>query len=399
MSEEPGPSCAAVYNSPSPCLSPDLARLLAQVMELCDSCQSCRRHCAFLQQHGKPGKIAAEYDPANPAHHERAFLCSLCGLCTEICPKAADPAGMFWLMRREAVRLGMGCFPQHKGLKDYEALGFWRPFTWYGLPQGCSTVFFPGCALPGMRPRQTRQLFLSLQGLVPNLGALLCCCARPSHDLGRQARFEEVFFPLVQALTGCGIKKIVCACPGCQKTFVEYGAGLEVISAWEILAQQADFDPVFDGEQAAVHDSCALRGAGSVHDAVRLLLAKRGFDLQEMNHCRAKALCCGEGGAVKSLNPSLADAWTRKRHKEAGSRLVVSYCAGCMQFLNKGIKSIHLADVLFGGDKLPLPSALPQRLTAYFNRLAFKHWLGRQLGKAPCRGGNLADMKKQAPAK
>jgi Fe-S oxidoreductase len=350
-----------------------------------------------LQQHGKPGKIAAGYDPDNPAHHERAFLCSLCGLCAELCPKAADPARMFLLMRREAMRRGMDHFPQHKGLKDYEALGFWRPFSWYGLPQGCSTVFFPGCALPGVRPRQTRQLFLSLQDIVPNLGALLCCCARPSHDLGRQARFEELFPPLGKSLVGCGIKTVVCACPGCQKIFGEYGAGIEVISAWEILAQQADFMPILNGEQVAVHDSCALRRADSVHDAVRLLLVKRGFDLQEMDHSRTKTFCCGEGGAVKSLNPSLAEAWTRKRSQEADSRLVVSYCAGCTQFLDKGMKSAHLVDALFSEDKgPPLTSALPRQALTYFNRLAFKYWLGRRLNKALRQGSNLADLKKQA---
>jgi Fe-S oxidoreductase len=393
MPEKPVPFRTDSCKGFSPCPDPELALLLAQVRELCNLCPECRRHCAFLQRHGHPGKIAAEYDPADPAHHERAFLCSLCGLCTELCPRAADPARMFLLMRREAVRRGMGLFPQHRGLADYEALGLWRPFTWFGLPQGCSTVFFPGCALPGMRPAQTRRLFLSLQGIVPGLGALLCCCARPSHDLGRKARFEEFFLPLSRRLLGRGVTRVVCACPGCHKIFDEYGAGLEVVSAWEILARQADFAPVFGGMKAAVHDSCALRREKSVHGAVRLLLEKRGFDLQEMAHSKAQTFCCGEGGAVQSLDPSLAGAWARKRGREAGSRLVVSYCAGCAELLGEKMSCAHIADLLFGHNAiLPTQAAPSWRPLAYFNRLGFKLWLSRQLKKAPCRGSNLSDL-------
>jgi hypothetical protein len=77
--------------------------------------------------------------------------------------------------------------PRHAPLLAYERKGGSTIYSFYGLPAGCDTVFFPGCALPGTRPDAVSELFEALKQVIPNLGIVLDCCLRPSHDRGRRS--------------------------------------------------------------------------------------------------------------------------------------------------------------------------------------------------------------------
>ena len=76
-------------------------------------------------------------------------------------------------MRRAAVSKGIAPLPEHKMLLDYEKRGISRKYSYYALPDGCDTIFFPGCGLPGTRPKRTLQVYHHLRESIPNLGIVL----------------------------------------------------------------------------------------------------------------------------------------------------------------------------------------------------------------------------------
>ncbi|WP_246153126.1 TVP38/TMEM64 family protein [Oryzomonas rubra] len=106
-------------------------------------------------------------------------------------------------MRREAVDRGFGSFREHRGLLGYERTGTSRRFSWYGLPEGCTTIFFPGCALPGTRPGVTVAVYERLKEVFPDLG-LLFNAPKPSSGpvtYVNRLRLKSRFKRIVPAVT------------------------------------------------------------------------------------------------------------------------------------------------------------------------------------------------------
>ena len=109
------------------------AKIVAEIAEKCSLCSACRQDCAFLRKYGLPGELAISYDPADKAFQSIPFECSLCQLCSVVCPEQLNPAELFLQMRREKMRRA------------------------------------------------------------PSLGIILDCCMKISHDLGREEYFRAMF--------------------------------------------------------------------------------------------------------------------------------------------------------------------------------------------------------------
>lgn len=348
-------------------LRPALTAHLSDQADRCTGCGVCVNECGFLKLYGTPRDIAKSYDPEDPKKRVAGFECSLCSLCSAVCPEGLDPMALFLEMRREAVDRGHGSFAEHKRLLGYERTGVSKRFTWYGLPEGCDTVFFPGCALPGTRPAATYALYRRLAAEVPALGLVLDCCTKPSHDLGRQEQFAELFAEMTGWLETQGVRRIMVACPNCYKVFSEYAPRFETVTVYEQLAVlPPNVSGQLSSEPVTVHDPCVARFASAPQEAVRTLLAGMGRTVQEMPHTRTTALCCGEGGTVGALAPDLADGWGGLRAAEAAQRPIVTYCAGCANHLGKRAEVTHILDLAFD---TPKPS---KGLVTYLNRLRLK---------------------------
>lgn len=362
-------------------VSPALERQLVRMAEDCVACGLCVKQCTFLQTNGTPRDIALRYRPDNPGDLTLAFACHLCGLCGRVCPKDLTPSRFFLELRREAVSRWHGDFPQHKRILAYERRGGSQRFSLCALPEQCEAVFFPGCTLPGIKPALFLRIAQWLRQRFPAMGFVLDCCAKPSHDLGRQQEFRERFTPLRDMLMYNGVQTIFTACPNCFKVFSEYGAPLETRMLYELLLQHWEPEaPALKGE-VVIHDPCPLRHTSLCHDAVRGLVRQTGLQAAPMEHERDKAICCGEGGSVSHMVPEFAEAWSKMRQEQANERPVVTYCAGCMLFLRQHMRSLHLLDLLFfpelaWADKVKTAKA---PLT-YLHRLRLKAWLQRQKG-------------------
>lgn len=341
----------------------------------CRDCGLCQEQCLFLRRQGSPGGIARAWDPGDPGQRSLPFSCSLCGLCGAVCPQGLDPAAMFLDLRRQAVTQGAGDFPEHQGLLAYERRGNSRRYTWYALPAGCRTVFFPGCNLPGSRPKQTWRLFELLRGQDPSLGLVLDCCNKPSHDLGRQEHFEAMFGEMRDWLLARGVREALVACPNCRQVFQAHGQDLKVRTVYEALAQAGlpGLEPATVAATVTVHDPCVARRSPGLHQAARQWAARAGLKVEEMPHHGGQALCCGEGGGVGFLDPELPQAWESLRRQEAAGRRVLTYCAGCASHLGRILPVTHLADLALDPRAALAGRAPVSRAPfTYLNRLRLK---------------------------
>ncbi|MEW6490685.1 MAG: VTT domain-containing protein, partial [Thermodesulfobacteriota bacterium] len=320
---------------------------LAAHRDRCTECGACVKPCAFLQQYGTPKALATAYNPEDAAQLAMPFACSLCGLCTAVCPEGLDPGEMFLELRREAVRRGAGKFAEHRGLMGYEARGTSPLYSYYALPAGCDTVFFPGCTFSGTRAQRVRQVFAALQEQIPHLGIVLDCCSKPSHDLGRQELFADRFGELRRSLVDHGVRTVLVACPNCFKVFQRYGEGLAVRTVQEVLADAPlPHEGVLEG-LVTVHDPCVVRFEPGVQAAARRLLERTGLRVEEMRNAGRQTLCCGEGGAAGTVSPELAETWKPRRAEQARGRRVATYCAGCANQLARHTPTSHVLDLVF----------------------------------------------------
>ncbi len=360
-------------------MRPELASVAANHAERCIQCGKCSRQCLFLERHGSPRDFAEKVLLGQGL--DKAFFCSLCGLCGAVCPVKLQPAALFLEMRRQTVEQNRLDLRPYRAILGYERRGTSRLFTYYWLPEGCDTVLFPGCALPGSRPHTTEKLFAELRRHIPSLGIVLDCCTKPSHDLGRQEFFEAMFGEMRDFLVRRGVRRVLTACPNCHSVFRQYGRKLRVESVYEVLVGAGLAAAPRSRKAFTVHDSCVARGEEGMQRALRQLVDERAVRAQEMKHSGKKTLCCGEGGSVPFVAPDLSSAWTERRLEEAGRAGIVVACAGCAGFLGRRGDAVHVLDLVFFPEKVAAKRLKVWRAPfTYLQRLLLK----RRLKKLAC---------------
>jgi Fe-S oxidoreductase len=302
-----------------------------------------------------------------------AFECSLCALCTAVCPVDIDPAAMFLEMRQELAHRGDGDFREHSVIINFERRGTSRRFTYYALPEDCRAVFFPGCALAGTRPQRVLDIFEHLRKGIPSLGVVFDCCAKPSHDLGRKEHFKTLFGEMRTYLLGNRVETVLVACASCYQVFKEYGGDLSVKSIYEALAEDClPFEEKLSGV-VGLHDPCAVRFEESIQIAVREIVKRSGLTIEELPHRGPRTLCCGEGGSVALVARKLAMNWGRITKEEAKGKRIVTYCAGCADFLGATLPASHLLDVVFEPEAaLSGQVKVSRSPLTYWNRIRLK---------------------------
>jgi len=362
-----------------------LKELAQTTLKGCTNCGKCVRDCAFLSKYGTPRSITESFDASDEKMLARAFECSLCGLCTAVCPEKLDVDGLFLEMRREAVDRNLGLYAEHKPLMTYEKLGTSRRFSLYRLPHGCTAIFFPGCSLPGTRPDGVHRLLARIHQVDPTVGIVFDCCLKPSHSLGREQYVNSMFEEMNSWLVSHGVQEVLVACPNCQVMFERFGHGLRVRTVWEALAESGVQPEQIVGT-VTVHDPCVVRNAQPVHQAVRTLLKRQGLVVEEMPHSGRTTICCGKGGAVNLLNPPFAAQWGELRKKEAAGRRIITYCAGCVQALEGHTPTDHLVDLLFAPEQtLAGKKKGAKAPITYLNRLRLKMSFKWKEGQAVLR--------------
>ena len=365
---------------------------LREMSEKCIECNLCVKQCAFLKKYGTPKNIADKWAVKRVTAKAMPFECSLCSLCTAVCPVDIDPRKMFLAMRRDLAARGEADFTKQKMLLNFEKRGTSRRYSFYGLPQGCDTVFFPGCALAGSRSHRVMQLYDHLQKKIPHLGIVLDCCTKPSHDLGRSNYFHSMFSEMQKYLVNRGIKTVLVACPSCFAVFNKYAEELATRNVYDILAAEAwQPDSTVPPIVVTIQDSCVARFENDIQASVRKLIRTRGISFEEMKHHGKKTLCCGEGGGAHFVAPDLAGQWGEIRRTEGEGRRIITYCAGCANFLGKIGPTAHLLDLLFDpAATLSGRAKVARSPLTYINRLLLKRRFRKKQQYANTRERNLS---------
>ena len=347
----------------------ELVSVATVVAKRCLECRRCQQSCVFLSDAGKPGDLARAIIEGKKLD---VYGCNLCGLCSEICPGKLPVRDMLLFMRRKLVAEKEVSFAPYRRLLAHERIGKSRAFVSYVIPAGCDTVFFPGCHLPGSRPKQTHWLLDQLQKHVENLGVVLDCCLKPSHDLGRQEWFWKNFQTIIRKLRDNNVQRVLTACPSCHWIFRDYGESLVVESVYEVLSKN-DAEKVSFPSIYRIHDACTARYEDGMRKAIRKLARRHGAERHASGHSDSAALCCGQGGGAWCVAPELAGRWSAIRVKESEGVPLLTYCGGCSDFLSRKLPTTHILDLMhdpqraFAGEERISPGLL-----GYGNRLHFK---------------------------
>ena len=287
------------------------------VCEECIECGICREECALLQKYGTPKSIADTFDLEDETCRKMAFGCSMCGLCTSVCPSGLHPGAMFLSCGgrfQSAEAHTTGNTPGFSATRSVAPPGFSPCML---SPRAATRFFSPAVPFRNSTDAVIK-LFDHIRESVPTLGIVFDCCTKPSHDLGRQEHFQAMFGQMCSHLIQNAIRKILFACPSCHQVFREHADTFSVSTVYEFLAQKEL--PVTEKLSGAVsiQDSCTVRFEARIQEAVRTLVAQSGLRIEEMSHSRETTLCCGEGGAACFVAPDITDQWRSRRKQEAG---------------------------------------------------------------------------------
>ena len=329
--------------------------LVEKVMAECIECSLCVQQCEFLSLFCEsPRELAVSFMQGDLEKDSYIpYLCTLCGLCEEVCPVDLNIGDMCLEVRQELVRKGLGPLPAHAALEkeqkrtvsDHFTLSFPDPTT-----GRCSRVFFPGCHLCGYSPALVMASYDWLREQLPDTGFMLRCCGAPTRALGQQDAFEEMMAELHDELAEMGATEIIVACPNCSSTIKTCSSRFTVKTLYEVMDEAGPIAPACSGKHTfALHDPCSGRWDGHTQECVRSVLRSSGFELEEFENHGIGTTCCGLGGMVAYVSPDMSNA-VRDRRLEETPAEIVTYCASCRNAFAGRRPALHILDLLFNPD-------------------------------------------------
>lgn len=319
----------------------------------CIECGQCIDECDFLIAYGKTPKELAD-EALNTGFSNNPILpysCNICGYCQKLCPENLNLGLMIMEARGKLVSKGTGPLPGHRPAIDGQEFYLSESFRIISAGKGtesCDAVFFPGCALSAYSPDLVKAAYSHLTTQYANLGIALGCCGGPSVLIGKTDYANQITEQLEQDIKRLGASKIIVACPYCYKRFSEQLTDVKPVSLYNVLSETGAKFPEKGNNTYTIHDPCSARGHPEIQDAVRSLISKAGYMVQEHVHTRDNTHCCGMGGMVFLANADVGAAKTERTIRESSHDLV-TYCATCRDiFSGQGKKCVHLLDLLFG---------------------------------------------------
>ncbi|MHB8075145.1 pyridine nucleotide-disulfide oxidoreductase/dicluster-binding protein [Desulfosporosinus fructosivorans] len=324
-------------------------------------CLECVKACIYLENYGSYPKKYLRQIYNNDTivmgmRHGNKMInsCSLCGQCAVVCPQGLDLGETCKATRESMVSKGKMPPSTHDfALRDM-AFNNSEEFALSRHQPGHNSskyVFFPGCQLSASSPEQVEKVYAYLtESLSGGVALMLRCCGAPADWAGDQGLFQQSMKVLVAQWEGLGKPQLIVACSTCHSMFRERFP--EVISLWELMA---NLDLTVQGASAsggkvAVQDACTTRHEPVIHDAVRSILSKLGYEVEELPYSKELTKCCGFGGLTSFANPVLAKKIVEERINESTTDYV-AYCAMCRDnFASKGKRTFHLLDLIFGTD-------------------------------------------------
>lgn len=218
-----------------------------------------------------------------------------------------------------------------------------------------ATVYFPSCKFQAGYPETSKKL---AEYVNKRCGMAITGCCRGNLQLLKE---EDT---------------AVCICNTCSAFCDESSKAREVVSIWEVLAQDDKFPfPDYKGEEMALQDCWRAYDKRSEQDAVRELMGKMNIRVTELPENYERTGFCGT--SVLQIPPAYYGEFAPKRFgkdapsyffqpytdedKRKGMRShcggiaaekAACYCVSCANGINLGgKKSVHVMELLFAAAK------------------------------------------------
>jgi NADPH-dependent glutamate synthase beta subunit-like oxidoreductase len=360
---------------------------------LCE-CRECVKACEYLAHYGAyPKRYVREvYNNLSIVmgiHRANKMIntCNLCGLCEQVCPGGLNMGEIYQEARRMMVERGKMPPSTHEfALRDMRfsngddfALSKHQP----GFSSS-SYVFYPGCQHAASSPESIRKIYDFLcEKIDGGVGLMLGCCGAPANWAGQESLFQETLQKLEQNWRDLGRPKVITACPTCFSMFSRNLPDMPVEMLWTLLDKIGL--PASEGvttakpQKLAVHDSCTTRHEAILQQSVRNILAKLGYEVEELPLSRKNTVCCGYGGLMIYGDRNVANKVIDRRVKESETDYL-AYCTMCRDnFANQGKRAYYLLDLLFGQDDKMAERGSPGYSERQENRARLKRTLLREV--------------------
>ena len=340
------------------------------------NCSKCIDACTMIRHFQQnPKRIAADLGvtvlPVDEKikHIASRMLnsCSLCGLCTDVCPVGVDTCAAMRASRNILKENGHLPAAYHD---------FWMADMEFSMSEEAymlvkpnhaqaNLLFFPGCQLTASLPDAVADTFAYIRRGEPAAAMILSCCGIPADWAGEKEALLQVVAKIRADWESIGKPAILYACGACRKTFEKYLPEARGILVYEWLSDKKDLPASKNNpaRSACVYDPCNCRNDAAGRSAVRKIARAGGYEITEIASGGEKAACCGFGGLIYPANPGLLEKILLER-VSASELPYITYCANCRDlFLSKGKESSHILEVLFpsGADSAKRLPALTER--------------------------------------
>lgn len=332
------------------------------------TCDACNHYSPLMSYFKKfPKKITEEVEISiNPSSLDGCATistrlistCNHCGLCKEVCPVKID-TGEFLLKSHRTMReLGKMPWAFHEFyLRDMEFSNNEAGLT--RIPAGFDKskyLFFPGCQLGASDNRLVYESYRFLLKHFPDTALMLHCCGAPAEWAGNDPIHQDVLNKINSTWIELGKPVVIFACPTCKQMFQKYMHEIKGEFIYKIIEEKNNIPGnKYAGQTVSVFDPCASRYDIELHNTIRNLSIKAGFNLEALPMERNMAQCCSYGGQVGIAHPPYTESMIQNNISQ-NDFPYITYCSNCRDiFAKSGKKVFHLLDFIFNletGDRL-----------------------------------------------
>ncbi|WP_027398481.1 pyridine nucleotide-disulfide oxidoreductase/dicluster-binding protein [Anaerovorax odorimutans] len=358
-------------------------------------CIECFKACSHMQKFNITPKSYARQIQINEnvimgTRYANKMInsCTMCGLCKEQCFLDIGMKDLIHQTRENMVEKNKMPPSAHDfALSDMEFSNSKRFFMVKSPPPIKGTnkidyIFYPGCQLAASYPEYVEKSYKYLISQIEGVGIMLGCCGAPADWAGRKDLMNESIERFKNIWLENGKPVFIFACSSCIGIFEKYLPEISYISLWQIFEKyglpkkvNSEYNHVLN-----IHDACSTRYNKEVQESIRNIVLNLGYEIDELKYSKAKTKCCGYGGLVYYANKEQAKEFAEDRINESKEDLLV-YCSMCKDiFVDKGKRTFHILDLIFGEDmeKLSLKK-MPNLSERHSNRASLKNKLLREL--------------------
>jgi heterodisulfide reductase subunit D len=224
-----------------------------------------------------------------------------------------------------------------------------------GVFMGCTVLLFEEL-------RSTLEAFFRKARITHEMVGVDRCCGIPLVLAGLIKEAEENARDLVEQISQREISTLVTSCPHCYRAFTnDYPNRFGLSVPFETLHFSQFAADLIQRESIRLtkpvdlkltyHDPCYLGRMGEkIYREPREVLASiPGLKMEEMEHNRDKATCCGGGGLVRAYLPILSSAVAQEKVEfqthPTGVSGVVSSCPFCYFNLKEGAEEAEEGEI------------------------------------------------------